>query len=451
MNLYSNNRGFSLIEVIVGSAVFLLVAISVYGAYTGLFKVANLSQARLVATQLANEEFEIIRNMPYSNIGTVGGVPSGTLNASAPVIRSGITFDMDILVRNIDLPYDGTALAHTDTNPVDNKLVQISIDCPTCQNFSPVVITGQIAPKSSESATADTGALDIRAIDAQGQAVSNVSIRIVNPSASPSIDLTDTTDNDGYLEVYGVATGTNAYKITASKIGYSIDETYPPGASGNVNPLKPNSTVVVGQVTSISFSIDTLSSLSVTSVATSCDPVANFGFSLKGAKTLDVAGLVPKFAQSLQTNGTGSLSIPALEWDSYTATTSDSSYDIAGTDVSNPISIAPGTSQSLKFVLLPKNGNSLLVIVRDSITKALLPHSTVRLTGPSGYDQTLITDEEVGGGAPPACMPSGQILFQGLSAGTYNVSASSSGHSTSTPASTVVGSGWQSQETLLNQ
>ena len=445
-----SHKGFSLVEVIVGSAVFMVVALSVYGAYTGLFQIAHVDQSRLVATQLANEQFEIIRNMPYDNIGTISGIPSGTLYAATTTTRSGISFEVDTLVRNIDLPFDGTALLGTDTNPADNKLVQITVQCSTCQNFSPVIITGQVAPKSSESATTNTGALSIQVIDAQGHGLPNASVTVANPSASPAINLTDTTDNDGYLQIYGVATGTNAYKITATKSGYSTDQTYPVGASGNPNPLKPDSTVAVAQVTSISFSIDDLSSLSVSSVATSCDPVANFHFSLTSNKTIDVAGLIAKYFGTFQTNGSGTLSIPWLEWDSYTATSSDSSYDIAGIDIANPISINPGVNQNVKLVLMPKNGNSLLVTVKDSLTKSLVQNSVVELVGPSGYDQILTTDQDAHGGATPACMPGGQVLFQGLQTGTYTVSVSNTGYAAFTPVSVTVGSGWQEEQEFLS-
>ena len=450
MNLYSRQKGFSLAEVIVGSAVFAIVSIAVYGAYGGLFRIAHVDQARMVATQLANEQFEIIRNMPYANIGTIGGVPSGTLYATTSATRSGITFEVDTLVRNVDLPFDGTALLGTDTNPVDNKLVQLTISCATCQSFAPVVITGQIAPKSGEAATTDTGALNIQVIDAQGHGVPNASVNVINSTASPVINLTDTTDNDGYLEIYGVATGTNAYKITATKTGYSTDQTYPVGGGSNPNPLKPNSTVATEQVTSVSFSIDTRASLAVASVATSCDPVANFNFSLTSNKTNDVAGLIPKYFNTFQTNSSGVLTISPLEWDSYDATSSDLSYDIAGVDVANPISVSPGASQTAKFVLMPKNGNSLLVTVKDSVTKTLASHSTVELVGPSGYDQTLITDQDAHGGATPACMPVGQVLFQGLQTGSYTISVSNSGYSTTTSIAVTVGSGWQEEQVLLS-
>ncbi len=450
MSKCSIQKGFSLVEVIVGSAVFLVVAMSVYGAYTGLFQIAHVDQARLIATQLVNEQFEIIRNMPYDNIGTINGIPSGTLYATTTTARSGITFEVDTIVRNIDLPFDGTALLGTDSNPADNKLVQITVFCSTCQNFAPVVITGQVAPKSSESATTNTGALSIQVMDAQGHGLPNASVNVVNLSASPMINLIDTTDNNGYMQIYGVATGTNTYKITATKSGYSTDQTYPVGGVGNPNPIKPNSTVAIQQVTSVSFSIDVLSSLSVSSIATSCDPIANFNFSLTSSKTNDVDGLIAKYFGTFQTGSSGALSIPWLEWDSYTATSSDSLYDIAGIDVANPISVNPGVNQNTKLILIPKNGNSLLITVKDSVTKALVQDSTVELVGPGGYDQILITEKDANGGVAPSCMPTGQVLFQGLQIGTYTISVSNAGYSVFTPISIAVGSGWQEEQVLLN-
>ena len=58
-----NKKGFSLIEVLIGTAVFLMVATAVYGVFVSLFKLAAANQANILAVELADEQFEIIRRL----------------------------------------------------------------------------------------------------------------------------------------------------------------------------------------------------------------------------------------------------------------------------------------------------------------------------------------------------------------------------------------------------
>ena len=129
-------KGFTLIETIVGAAVFLVVAVTVYGAYTSIFQLANLNQARVLATNLVDEQFEIIHNMPYLDVGIVGGDPNGVLPATTTVIRGGIEFNVGYFVWKSSL--------------LDNKSVQISVSCPSCKNFNPINIVGQITPNGTK-------------------------------------------------------------------------------------------------------------------------------------------------------------------------------------------------------------------------------------------------------------------------------------------------------------
>ena len=76
---FRNQKGFSLIESLVGSAIFVVLALSGYKAFTTLMDASMASRAKLAATTLANEKFEIIRNLPYTDVGIVGGLPVGKL------------------------------------------------------------------------------------------------------------------------------------------------------------------------------------------------------------------------------------------------------------------------------------------------------------------------------------------------------------------------------------
>ncbi len=127
--------GFTLIEVLVGSAVFLVVALSAYGAYTSLFQVAQANQSKSLAIQLASEQMEIVHGMTYSNIGVVGGIPNGILPATQNITRGGIVFtvNLDIRATNTLPPLTG-----------GGKLIEVNVSCSACKNFTPVVLTGQV-------------------------------------------------------------------------------------------------------------------------------------------------------------------------------------------------------------------------------------------------------------------------------------------------------------------
>jgi prepilin-type N-terminal cleavage/methylation domain-containing protein len=388
---HRNKKGFTLIETLVGAAVFLIVAIAAYGAYTGVFKLASLNQTRMLAVGLADEQFEMIRNLPYSDIGIVNGIPRGVLPASTTVMRGGVNFNVVYTIRDVDLPFDGTfgSTTNNDTAPADNKFVQISIQCPTCQNFSPVEVAGQVAPKNLENST-NNGALFIQVIDADGHPVTGANIHVAYTATTSPVIIDDTTNVDGHLDLVDLPPAAQAYSITASKPGYSSDQTYTADAS-NPTPDKLPATVAAQQLTQISFSIDKTSVLNIHSVTPKCVAVPNFHFDMVGAK--EIGPGVPKYSEALSTNSSGSLTFNSMEWDSYTITPADSSYDLFGINPLNPVKLNPNSTENVELIVVPKNTNSLLVTVKDGATSLPLSGATVEVTGPGGYDVTQVTGQ----------------------------------------------------------
>ncbi len=381
----SYSRGFSLIEVLVGTAVFLMVASAAYGLFVSLFKLTGAAQANILAVELADEQFEIIRNMPYTSVGLTNGIPLGILpRTQQNVIRGGYSFTVDLTVSNINLS----------TFPVQasDKLVEVSISCPNCRNFSPLTLTGQISPSNLQSAGIG-GALVVKVFDANGQPVKGAAVDIQSMSTSTIADL-KVTDNYGVLNVIGVPQGANAYQVIVSKPGYSTDRTYAIGGSNpnsNPSPTKPNMTVLNQQVSQISFAIDRLSTLNFSSVTPLCAPVSNYHFDLVGSKQIGLN--MPKYSQGLSTNGSGILALNSMEWDTYAVTPTDSIYDISGVNPFSPFALNPNNTQSVQFVVVPKSGNSLMVSVIDSVSKLPVSGVTVQLTNSAGYNQSQITGQ----------------------------------------------------------
>ncbi len=382
-------RAFTLVEVLVGAAVFLVVAIAAYNAYIGLFQLISVSQNKIVALNLANEQFEIARNMPYTDVGIVGGIPKGKLAHIQQVVRGGVQFTVTTTVRNLDLPFDGTiGGSPNDLSPADNKLVDITVACDGCKNFHPINLTGQVAPKNLETAS-NNGALFIRVFDANGQAVQGASVHVVNVATTTTIVIDDVTDANGMLQLVDVPPGTNAYRIVVTKSGYSTDRTYSPSDTTNPSPLKPDATVLLQQVTQVSFAIDRLSTVTISSVGPTCAVVPDFQFALVGSKL--IGATTAKFSQNMITDGSGNLTLSNnVEWDTYTTIPTNTTYDVAGLNPLNPATVNAGVSQQIQIIAVPRQSRSIVVTVKDSATQLPISGATVTLSKVS-YTSTKTT------------------------------------------------------------
>jgi len=381
-------RGTSLIDLLISMGIIAILFGGIYLVYFSIVTaIANIS-AREAAVAAVQAQIETIHNLPYASIGTVGGVPSGVIQPTQTVPVGSFSFVIQTTIRNIDDPFDGTLNGTpADTAPADYKLVSIVATCPLCANFVSVSITTTVAPKNLESAT-QNGSLFVYALDANGGPVAGANIHVVNSLVVPSIDLNDTTNASGVLQLVGVPTSTQGYQITATKSGYSSERTYPIGAPSNPNPSKPNATVAAQTVTGVTFSIDRTSGLTVYSSDNRCVPVGNESFSLQGAKLIGTDPDVLKFATTSATAASGSVSISNLEWDSYALTLNDAAKNIVGTIPQDPTIINPSSSAAFRFVLAPASNPSLLATVVSAATGAVIPGAAVTASK-SGFSQTL--------------------------------------------------------------
>ncbi len=271
-----------------------------------------------------------------------------------------------------------------------DKLVEVDVECPTCKDFQPVILTGQVSPANLQSAS-NGGAVVINVIDANGNPVEDASTTLQSLATSTVQDH-DFTDNNGTLNIIGVAPGANMYRITVAKPGYSTDRTYAAGGLAGPTPSKPDANVINQQVTSISFAIDRLSSLHFTSVNPTCVAISNYHFSLAGSKTIATTpSLILKYpSTNLSTGAGGALDMNSMEWDTYTITPTDTTYDVEGINPPSPFALNPNNSQNIQLVVVPKSGNSLMVSVADKVSKLPVSGATVELSN-GAYDQFQTT------------------------------------------------------------
>jgi hypothetical protein len=376
-------KGTTLIETLIAAAIFVVFSIAIYQVYVTIINLSSRIRAKTVATEVVSEQFEFIRNLPYTDVGTVAGIPSGVVVPSQTVTRSGFTFSLGTVIRNIDQPADGT-LGGTpnDLSPADNKLIEISATCTNCKSAISVSYSSYIAPKNLETENGN-GAMVIKAIDANGQPIVGATVRIKNTALSPNINITDVTDMTGVLTIVDAPPSTEAYEISVLRDGYSVDKTYPLNDVANPNPTKPHLTVVANTVSQSSFSIDAVSSIAVKTQNLSCAAVGGVATVFTGGKTIGTNPVVLKTVKNLTTDGSGSGSLTNVEWDTYAVTLGGTTYDIVGTNPILPLAVPPGSSQQLTISVSPGVANRFVIGVVD-VGGLPIAGAEVAISGPSG-------------------------------------------------------------------
>ena len=389
-NFASRRDGASLIDVVISLGIVALLFGAIFLVYFSIVDATSNISARTAASRALAEQIETIRNLPFESVGVAGGAPSGVLPATKNVTVGNFNFVIAYTVRNIDDPFDGTiGGTPNDTSPADYKLVELRITCPTCPRFSPLSFTSTVAPKSLESSSS-TGSLFINVFNAAGTPLSGAMVHVINTSTTPTIDLTDTTNNNGMLQLVGGPTSTQSYRGDVSKSGYSTDKTYPAGDPGNPNPIKTHATVAGGLVTGISFAIDATAQLTVKSSDAHCNALSNKNFSFQGGKLIGTSPDVLKFSTSSTTGASGAVSFTGLEWDTYTFSLTAASTDLLGTIPLSPLIVNPGSSNDFRFVAGSQTPDSLMVSAINAGNGAGIQGATVTLSK-SGFSETRTT------------------------------------------------------------
>ncbi|MDR3642547.1 MAG: prepilin-type N-terminal cleavage/methylation domain-containing protein [Candidatus Doudnabacteria bacterium] len=378
VNNQKNNRqksaGFTILEIIVSLGIFAILAMGMLASFGLVSRSAKSAREKTILSSLSTYYLEAVRNMPYSQVGTIQGNPNGPLPDSPNNIRQtigGTVYNIYYKVTYIHDPAD-TIIG----NP-DYKQVKMSILNTSTNQITDFLTT--VVPKGLIT-NSNTGALQVTVINAQGQVLPGASVNITYPTTTPYIyNLADTSDINGLVTEVGLQPAVNAYRIIATKPGYSTDQTYPITVQ-NPNPVHPDATIASGTITQLTLSIDQLSNLNIKTLDQFCQPLSGVNVNVAGAKLISTNPDVPKFNNNYSSVN-GLIALNNLEWDTYTPTLlTGQSYILYGTSPVQQISVLPGTTQTFTMILGPNTtANSLLVIVKDAATGAPLENAFIHL------------------------------------------------------------------------
>lgn len=427
----SNKQGFTLVESLVGLGVlgifFTIFALTIQQI---LINVAS-SRIRSVAHTLAQSKMELVRNLPYEDIGTIGGIPPGSIQETESVTINNQAFEVHTSVIYIDDPFDGTV--PTDLINTDYKRVRVEINWGGIYpSRVPVTFVTNIAPKGVESIVGG-GTLLVQVFNAQGNPISNATVHIDNTSVTPQVHLQTLTNANGLVVIPGAPACTTCYQIRATKAGYSTDKTY--STNEVANPLQPHATVLEGKLTQLSFAIDQVSTIIVNSLgsrASGFPPISNVFFTVRGSKIIGYTTSddpVHKYT-SLQNTGGGTVSVSGLEWDTYTLDFSSSAHVLAGSNPFIPVPLLPATNTTIAISALPKGNTSLLVAVKNNSNEPQASAS-VQLS-----NQTLTYDVSNTTGSTGSA-DYGQTFFGNVPLGNLNLKINAAGYQEATSSVTI--------------
>lgn len=418
----ASKKGQTLISILIAIAVFSILLHAVFTLVATSFQLVSINRSRITAKYLGLERIENIRNMPYENIGTIEGIPSGVLAETENVNINGLSFTIKTNVIYIDDEFDGQG--SEDLFP-DYKRVRVEIlwEGLAKPAENPLVFITDIAPSIAQSYTA-AGTLQIVVVNANGQPVPQAKVTIFANSISPTVDTTLETSDAGIVSLPGAQPCVECYQITATKDGYSTDRTY--STVEVTNPIKPHASVIETDVTQITFSIDQVSTLNITSFTerdSGFTPRGNVSFRLRGSKIIGTdasAQFVYKYDTTHSTDAGGNFSLNNLEWDNYYIFMPEAtSYDISGNSPLLPLNVTPASSLDYAFSTNIHTNHSLLNAIKNP-SQELIENAYVNLT--SGvYDEATISgklnDPDFG-----------QVFFSNLENNTYDYTATASGY-----------------------
>ncbi len=272
--LRRHSAGLSLIELLITVAVFITVFMGLFGIVQYTSKLVLNSSMKLTALSLANDRMEYFRSLPYDDVGTISGIPPGTIPQNSTTSINGTTFTERVLVEYVDDAGDGALTATTtDSNgiPSDYKRIKVEIGWNVNEYVNgSIFLVSNIVPRSIET-TAGGGSVRINVIDENSNPLPGALVRLFNASSTPTIDVSRFSDASGIALFSGAPTGSN-YQVVVGGGEYSTDQTYLVSPANPIPSTAPF-TVLEADISTLTFQIDRLGGIVARTLASAVDDV----------------------------------------------------------------------------------------------------------------------------------------------------------------------------------
>jgi type II secretory pathway pseudopilin PulG len=205
----ASTDGFTVAEMVVAIAILLIIAVGVLGSLAYANASSRMTATREKGLEIANQQLEKARNMPFDDVGTVNGNPGGTIPDTQYADANGSIVSAGAKVYTID-----TVITWAPDEMAKRIQVTVSWENPT---------NGHVTVESSiigKSTAVNAGTVEITVKDGDtGVVLQGVSITLAPNTGRSS---TGSTGADGKMKFLKIAAG--SFTLTqGSKSGYVVD------------------------------------------------------------------------------------------------------------------------------------------------------------------------------------------------------------------------------------
>lgn len=270
----SNQRGFTLIELMVSLAVLAILAFGFFYLFDALLNSSELSQKETTALTLANTQMEYLKSLPYNSLAVQGGPIYSTqyIPASFNQTVNGFRYIITTSIQYVDDAYDGCG-----------SYPSLALEEEYCRNYPPpsnapnpgdttdykdVRVMVDDANTGKQLAYLDTyigptvygtsgsnGSIFVRVIDNNGNPVPGATVNLANNALTPTVSLGATTDTNGMAIFYNLPPDSKYdYVVSASEQNYSSLSTI--ASSGSLTPIYPNQKLLANQSSYVTLEIE---------------------------------------------------------------------------------------------------------------------------------------------------------------------------------------------------
>jgi prepilin-type N-terminal cleavage/methylation domain-containing protein len=266
-----DERGFTLIELIVTSVILAIISAPIAGVMLASAAQSASSRERTAADQLVQAKLETIRTLPYASVGLVNGNPSGVLVASATSsLPNGEAVTVTTSAAFVTDAIPTAYVTHADYKKVVVTIIRQSDGLQLSQNATYIA-------SASAPPLAGTGWVQIKRQVIDAVTTLPITGASVNVTGGPnSVNRTDTTDGSGTVLFPALDSSTQQpppnYTLATTATGYSVyPDDLPPGAAEQVGAspgANSNTTLRMYLPTSLVVNVQTSTGAPYTSGAT---------------------------------------------------------------------------------------------------------------------------------------------------------------------------------------